>query len=51
MVCLNARLYTDFLKNGVCYSAVTNALCIGRVEKGVATSGYITEFAVITVES
>ena len=26
------------------YSVVTNALFVGRVEKGVETSGYITEF-------
>ena len=29
------------------YSGVTNALCIGRVEKGIETSVYITELAVI----
>ena len=51
MVRLNGRLYTDFLKSGMFYSVVTNALGIGRVEKAVATSVYITEFAVITVES
>ena len=31
------------------YSVVTNALFICRVEKGVETSVYITEFAVIRI--
>ena len=31
------------------YSEVTNAPFIGRVEKGVATSVYVTEFAVIRI--
>ena len=32
---------------GVFYNVVTNAPFVGRVEKGVETSVYITEFAVI----
>ena len=31
------------------YSVVTNAPFVGRVEKGVETSVYITEFAVIRI--
>ena len=42
-------LYSDFLESGVSYSVVTNALFICRVEKGVETSVYITEFAVIRI--
>jgi len=45
----NGRLYSDFLKRWVFYSLVTNALFICRVEKGVETSVYITEFAVIRI--
>ena len=40
---------SDFLQSGVFYSVVTNALFICRVEKGVETSVYITEFAVIRI--
>ena len=43
------RLHRDFAKNGVFNSVVTNAPFIGRVEKGVETSVYITEFAVIRI--
>ena len=46
---LNGRLSNDFLKSGVFYSVVKNAPFVGRVEKGVETSVYITEFAVIRV--
>ena len=46
---LNGRLYSDFLESGVLDSVVTNALFICRVEKGVETSVYITEFAVIRI--
>ena len=42
-------VYRDFLKTGVFNSVVTNAPFIGRVEKGVEMSVYITEFAVITI--
>ena len=46
---LNGGLCSDFLKSGVFYSVVTNALFICRVEKGVETSVHITEFAVIRI--
>ena len=46
---LNRRLYTDFLKSGVFYSVVTNALFICRVEMGVEASVYITKSAAIRI--
>ena len=40
---------SDFLKSRLSYRVVTNAPFIGRVEKGVETSVYVTEFVVTRI--
>ena len=46
---INGHLYVHLLKSGVFYSVVTNAPFVCRVAKGVKTSVYITEFAVVRI--
>ena len=42
---IDVRLYIDFPTNGVFKIVVRDAKFTGRVEKGVGTSVYMTEFA------
>ena len=42
-------MYNDFLKSGVFPRVVKNGPFIDKVEKGVETSVYTTEFAVIII--
>ena len=49
MTCNTGYTYCDSLRSGVFYGAVTKATFIGRVDKGIETSVYITKFPVIRI--